>query len=130
MNVERYQTRDDYDALLEHQRRSIDQRLAMPDEIGRLDDDDVQVVGVMDGGDADVEDGALSVVSNDGSSVASREGLLSRGGSRSVSWNGRGTPSTARTVTSVTSSSTNSYRDLPGATTPGEGKMKVGWIRE
>ncbi|KAK5102603.1 hypothetical protein LTR70_000461 [Exophiala xenobiotica] len=65
-NIERYQTRDDHDALLEHQRRSIEQRLAMPDELPPQDEDELQVVGVMD---PDTEDGGLSAVSNEGSSV-------------------------------------------------------------
>lgn len=125
-NVERYQTRDDHEALLEHQRRSIEQRLAMSDEMPPQDEDELQVVGATDGGS--------SVVSNDGSSAASREGLLSRSGSRdvsrSVSRNGRRTPSSTRTGTTVTNASSTSQRDLPGSRAPGEGKMRVGWIRE
>lgn len=130
-NIERYQTRDDHDALLEHQRRSIEQRLAMPDENPPQDEDELQMVGVMN---ADTEDGGLSAVSNEGSSVVSREGLLSRSGSRgvsrSVSRNGRRTPSSTRTMATVTSASSTLQRDLPGSKIPGEGKMRVGWIRE
>jgi len=120
-SVENRQAREDDGGLLEHRRRDTDQGFTMSD-----DEDDVRVLGVVDGEHADLGDEGLSTASNDITSATNREELLSR----SVSRNGRCTASSTRTGTSMTTSSTTSQRDLPGSRAPGEGKMRVGWIRE
>lgn len=88
--------------------------------------DDLQVVGIHDDASA-----TISTVSLEGSTVASREDLLSRTDTpithdRSIS-RGR---TTARSRASSRSTSTISHRDVPGSWAPGEGKMRVGWIRK
>lgn len=110
-------TKGHIDALLEQQRRRIDDSLNMPAEIGS--GDDLQAAGV-DEKESGIE--GTATVSNDGRPVGSKRGLLNSdsGSSRSD----------AEGSNSRVEDRNKSQRDLPGAREPGEGRMRVGWIRD
>lgn len=100
---------------------------------------DMQVSSIANGSNEDRHSVSMriSVSGTEGNSVTSQEQMLcdgkkSRSRSRSAKrgraaeWNS--TPTTERDLTAT--SSANSYRDPPGSRSPGDGRMRVGWIRE
>ena len=82
------------------------------------------------------EDAAQSVVgtgisslSLDGSTVVSRTASRNTSRGRTATTSRSRTPSIAG-YGRIRDLSVESHRDVPGSRAPGEGKMRVGWIRE
>lgn len=126
-NSEKYQTREDYDAMLEHHRRSIEERLNMPDEIEglSLDEDgssadDVQIVPV----EASLKDERLSCVHSRSRSTSPRRATSRNSAGKAQRSISRGSESTVGRR-----NHSSSIRDSSAALTPGEGKMQISWHR-
>lgn len=83
--------------------------------IENVDADATQVIDI-----ETVDRGSIDISTGYGESST-----ISQGTSRPRSESSR-----SRSVTPTTNSSVVSARDLPGSRTPGEGRMKIGWIRE
>lgn len=119
-DLERYETKDDHDAMLEYTRRSIEKRLAMPDEIDHLDlehggltqPQELQIVGI-DGNQEEEGVSARRSTSHQGMTGGSRMRRTERSISRSSSQR----------------SYSSSSRDNPAGLNPGEGKMQISWHR-
>ncbi|KAK5088784.1 hypothetical protein LTR05_003006 [Lithohypha guttulata] len=93
---------------------------------------DVQVVRVTNQLGDDEDDG-VSTASLAGSTLVGRGGVIDKTSpprTRSVSRGRSSVTNKSRTSSASRTASVLSHRDVPRSRTPGEGRMKVGWIRE